>query len=1144
MVNNRENILNCIHLTDDINLIMLHRSLFILKKKFEQNKEGLKNLYKKYGEYLDKEEELLIDENYLPKLLKEIFNLNKFEISYVNNFKEAMFKEMDYCKEINIEEYIFNEFIEFIKSNRKRYNFIFREKRNNTVFNLENYEQFELNIVDDLTKEVKIDIIDEDEYENDDIFKNDKRVKISSAKYKNKLFLEDVKPPNIKLNLNLIKKKHNTIESNEDDKDNTYSYSESEVGIFNKKDYSGPGTNRGGKNIGEKKMNEESGNNTHRSNINGKGKNEENNENNIIVENEDEEKESNNKIKNDDNENDEEKVSINNEVNKENENDDENKDNQEKSINSDKNNELNENNNLKNPQLLFSSNKKKTEYVDKVFYNTIYDREKNNIKSITYLKHYLYIDIIPLIIADFISDERNLYLILDHSDDFRNNLSTIFDVEILFKLGKNSLEEVLNQRISKISDLKKNKLKVEKNIENYEKLLEKMKNQNQNVTYIIITIQKLKDFLNWLNTKIHVLQNDIIIYKEYEKNINEKEKLLNSNMNSNNNFNKNKKGKKQEIMDNYKQLKRDFEIRKFILQKRKILNTNNKKKLKPINKNNSKEVNNSNNISNNNISNIENENSNNNIDSGEMSEEDYNNSFLLSENNMSNKKKPKFYYPKVKKLNFKNSYDDIMIEKKVNDEDGELSKSSNNDKNIEKGKKNKNIQSNKKYILKNKKINENDNIKNIKIDEIKENKEEIQNNINEEIDENNIYKNLKLDNDNNYERDNQIENNNNESNNNINNIVEENNVETNNNENNNINDNEIIKTNKSQRINNKIKKNKKSQNYNNNNINTNFNINSEKKINKKVRYILKKIEQPKNLSKDEKREIAIKEIFNYYSSKNVIIENKSSTFDKIQTKTGHLSLNEYCRFCNDFKIPLTKDKIFALFNKSTSLSSKIMTFQEFKISLISMSFAINDFRIEEINRSINIFIGKAKIKNKDRSRFEKYNEKEMKQNKEIIQEKMKEIDEIQKKNEDEIIEEFFQFLEIDDVNKYRPKMKGIYNANKINEISLPKIKVKENILINNKKNEYSKSNAILTYNKKNNDNSIPKLKKINIGKQFWIKDMIEKKKPDTPKRERIVIESEESNEDEEKDNNLPVIESSGIPLFSKNKKLENKYFDN
>ena len=91
-------------------------------------------------------------------------------------------------------------------------------------------------------------------------------------------------------------------------------------------------------------------------------------------------------------------------------------------------------------------------------------------------------------------------------------------------------------------------------------------------------------------------------------------------------------------------------------------------------------------------------------------------------------------------------------------------------------------------------------------------------------------------------------------------------------------------------------------------------------------------------------------------------------------------------------------------------------------------------------------------------------------------------------------------------------MKGIYNTNKINDINLPKIKVKENILINNKKNKYLKNNAILTYCKKNNDNFIPKLKKINIGKQFWIKDMIEKKKSDTPKRERIVIESEESNE--------------------------------
>ena len=56
--------------------------------------------------------------------------------------------------------------------------------------------------------------------------------------------------------------------------------------------------------------------------------------------------------------------------------------------------------------------------------------------------------------------------------------------------------------------------------------------------------------------------------------------------------------------------------------------------------------------------------------------------------------------------------------------------------------------------------------------------------------------------------------------------------------------------------------------------------------------------------------------------------------------------------------------------------------------------------------------------------------------------------------------------------------------------------------------------------------------------------MVDKEKGDTPVRERYIYDSEES-EDQKEDNlpNLPVIESSGIPLFSKNKKLENKYSD-
>ena len=1114
MVNNKENIINCIKSTDDINLIMLHRSLYILKKKFEQKKEALKKIYQKYGETLEKEENIVIDENNIPLILKEIFDLYKFEISYVDNFKEALFKEMNYCKEINIEEYIFNEFIEFIKYNRKRYNFIFREKRNNTIFNLENYEKFELNLVDDLTKEAKIDIIDEEE---DDIdFLNKSKKTIQSAKYKNKLVLEDIKPinkDNLHINLDLIQKK----EENEENKDDSYSYSESEEGF----------TNRSGK----KNIKNESGSRegTQRSLIDSKRKYNENPKNNIIEENSEEESKENNEINEDKEEGNNENI-----FNK--------KENEENFSNN--NNDENKSNNIKGTQLLFSSKKKKNkEEKEKVFYETKYKKDFN-IKSIRFMKHYLYADIIPLIIADFISDERNMYLILDYSDDFRNNLSTIFDVEILFKLGENNFEEVINQRTNKVSELKDKKSKIEKNIENYEKLAKKMKDNNQSIEYIEITLKKLKEFLNWLNTKIHVIQNDNIIFKEFERIKKEKEYLSEYNYN---NINQNKISRKQKIIDNYKQIKRDFEIRKFLILKQKMINNTNKKKLKPINKNiNNNAINNSN--YSNNISNIENENSNNNIDSAEMSD-DYNNSFLLSENNLSNKQKPKFKYPKIKKLNFKNGYDDIMTEKKINDEDEEEEKekensSNNNNNEEEESNDDINIKVEKNNLKKSSikepnKVNKNN--KTVKFnDEIIENSEENKNNLNEvneqnNIDENHLFKKIKI-------NDDSIENPKIKNKNKINKTLNNNHKE--------------INTIKSQKLNIKIKENQKTKKIlksihdikndinikeklatynsviNRNKPKKQLNNINEKKVNKKVRYILKKIEEPKILTKEEKREIAIKEIFDYYTNTNITMENKSKTFDKIQNKKDHLSLNEYCRFCNDFKIPLTKDKIFSLFNKSTSNHSKIMSFQEFKISLISMSFAINDFQIEEINRSINIFIGKERQKNKERSRFEKYDEKEVIKNKEIIKEKMVEIENLQKKSEDEIIEEFFEFLEIDNKDKYWDKMKRI---NKVKEITLPKININEN---------YLKTNSIVAFTKKERGNEKPKIKKIKAAKQVWTKDMIDKEKGDTPIRERYIYDLEESDEEINEDlPNLPVIESAGIPLFAKNKKVEDKYYD-
>ena len=319
-----------------------------------------------------------------------------------------------------------------------------------------------------------------------------------------------------------------------------------------------------------------------------------------------------------------------------------------------------------------------------------------------------------------------------------------------------------------------------------------------------------------------------------------------------------------------------------------------------------------------------------------------------------------------------------------------------------------------------------------------------------------------------------------------------------------------------------------------------------KSTKKKINYILKKISKPeKALTKYELREIAIKDIFNFYSSKK---SNNSTSFESIQNNQDNLNLNSFCKFCSDFKIPLTKDKILSLFNKSISRDSRIMNLQEFKLCLISMSFEINKAQIDEINRSINIFIGKVNQKNKERSRFEKVDKKEKEKNKEIINKKLKLIENYQNKSEEELIEDLFKFMEIDESDKYKQKMKGgLGNGNGNVVLNLPKIKVQDNIITNNKKSEHSKTNALLTFNKAEKTNP-EKRKKMNIGMRIWVKGMVEKVRNGTPKKEKIEYESEESEEEkekekeEEKKEELPVIESQGIPLFSRNKKKDEKKY--
>ena len=1174
MVNNTENILNCIHSTNDINLILLHRSLYIIQKKFEQNKQQLKSLYEKYGEYLNNDENLLINQNYLYIIMNEIFNIIKLEISDVASFKEALFKEMEYCKEINIEQYIFNEFLDFIRNNRKKYNFIFREKRNNSQFNFDNYSYFSKNIKDDWIKEEKISIF-EDEQEESEInimMKNIQKNKIPSSKYRNNFDeLNKKSKDNLKINLESIK----------ENKDSFYQISKEDNNI-----------NNSNENNDNSKSKIDITERSNQNNINAKAKNEENQNDDEVKENIDDENKEKNKSKDSNkqelNNDEKEKTEESEEGEEGEENEDEENNEIEDSNDINEDNEVNKSNNIKietndkdikvdNAKLLFSNrNKKKEIILEKKYYKTEYNKQNgNNIKSIKYNKYFIYADIIPLIIADFISDQKNLYLVIDHSDDLRADLTSIFDVEILYKLGENNFEEILSHILSKISEYKKIRLKIEKNIENYEKIMIKKKNKNEDITYIDITLKKLNDFYHWLSSKIFHMQNDIKKFNEFEKNKKiEYEKIFGVNHKK---FNKDKlKEKKEKIIDEYKQLKMDLEIRKFMVRKKKSKNNiSNKIKLKPITKNNSTLLNNSNT---NNISKIEKDNSNNlTINSNEIIDENKN-SFMLSERNLSNKKNYK-----VKNINLKTNFDNILTEKIVDsdkdeeqDEKGEQNDAEENEENEEIYENIKNdddfsnqdinkeelIESTKKESLLNN-SNKEQNIEEFNDkNKIQSNEESNNKNNNQSSEESHEKNNINDLNKNNNDLDNQVQ----QKNNNIkikikplqNQQIKKNKkikllLKSDNNINKNLPNNtnniniSIQPKNKNININIKDINNITKENNNNNNILSSgkltTNPKTTKSLKRKVNYILKKIEKPnKNLSKEEKREIALKDIFDFYSTK---ISNTSKSFETINTKQGNLNLIGFSKFCSDFKIPLTKDKISSLFNKSISGDARIMSFHEFKLCLISLSFEINNAQIEEINRGINIFIGKVKQKNKEKSRFEKIDIKEQEKNKEIINQKVKLMETIQKKTEEELIEELFKFMEIDYPDKYKSKMKGVFNNNS-NKLNLPKIPNKEIELINNRKNEHSKSNALLTFSKSEKGNPQNK-KKINIGMRVWVKNMVEKVIGDTPKKEKIEYEIEETEDkeeekDEEKKEDLPVIERKGVPLFTRNKKKDEKKY--
>lgn len=94
-------------------------------------------------------------------------------------------------------------------------------------------------------------------------------------------------------------------------------------------------------------------------------------------------------------------------------------------------------------------------------------------------------------------------------------------------------------------------------------------------------------------------------------------------------------------------------------------------------------------------------------------------------------------------------------------------------------------------------------------------------------------------------------------------------------------------------------------------------------------------------TKEEKRKLATKEIFHFYSKQHFI---QGLSFEEIKNKRDHLDLGEFMKFCIEFRIPCKKEMLIEVFKK-TAGNTRNMTYDEFLFALTNLSVKVNDDRM-------------------------------------------------------------------------------------------------------------------------------------------------------------------------------------------------------
>ena len=318
-------------------------------------------------------------------------------------------------------------------------------------------------------------------------------------------------------------------------------------------------------------------------------------------------------------------------------------------------------------------------------------------------------------------------------------------------------------------------------------------------------------------------------------------------------------------------------------------------------------------------------------------------------------------------------------------------------------------------------------------------------------------------------------------------------------------------------------------------------IKLEKKIkieekNPKKRYFLKnnssklKISNNINqLTKDQKLENNLKEIFNFYSNQHNPMAS-APTFDEIAFRQINLDLAEFSKFCIEFEIPITKAKIVELFKKNAS-NRRDMSYSEFKNSLEKIGQEMNNskkenlqkkiklynellFKMDDIENSVQDFKRKGvyehfndldnpnkfNIRNSHRLNTKKaiviYDNKKKSYEHELKECEL-ELIKLNHFNNKDIFDEFINFIGINEPKIYRKKMKGFI----IPFHDMTERVLQFNIGGYNQKQKKIERNEIIEKMKKD-------LKKINYGinsdkyKEYAQKKLREKKEKEDKKNEK------------------------------------------